>query len=173
MLNMSKSDIKFLVLTALGYVERPNFEQTDDNAVKLVNEEYEHYLSLCVSKNKWNFFTAQTELTQEEDEGKWKYKYAVPDNMELLNNVYCDEKYTRPVRRFEMHGGYIHTDSERVFVDYRKKVCEQTLAPYFVEWFRLFMAYGLCQNITGDSNLEQSLFVKQERAFIEAKAFDN
>lgn len=169
----TKDDIKYLVLTALGYVERPDFVQSDDNAVKLVNGEYEHYLSLCISKNKWNFFKAQEELTQYDDEGKWKYKYAVPDDMEILNNAYIDEKYKSPLRAFEMYGGYIHTDATKCFIDYQKKVCEGTLAPYFIEWFRLYMAYNICQNVTGDKDLEQALFIKAERAYAEAKALDN
>ena len=170
---MTKDDIKYLVLTALGYVERPDFVQSDDNAVKLVNVEYEHYLSLCVSKNKWNFFKCQTELTKETDEGKWKYKYETPEDMEILNNAFTDDKYRSPLRAYEMYGGYIHTDNEKCFIDYQKKVCEKALQPYFIEWMRLFMAYNLCQNITGDKDLEQSLFIKAERAYADAKALDN
>lgn len=170
---MTKDEIKYLVLTALGYVEKPDFQQSDDNAVKLVNAEYEHYLSLCVSKYKWNFFKAQTPLTQEDDEGKWKYKYEVPEDMEILNNAYTDEKYKSPVRAFEMYGGYIHTDAQNCYIDYQKKVCEKALAPYFIEWMRLYMAFNLCHNITGDSDLEQALFIKSERAYAEAKAQDN
>jgi hypothetical protein len=35
------------------------------------------------------------------------------------------------------------------------------------------MAYSLCQNITGDANLEQSLMQKAQYAFEQAKALDN
>lgn len=170
---MKKDDIKYLVLTALGYVERPDFVQSDDNAVKLVNQEYEHYLSLCVSKNKWNFFKAQQQLTREDNTGKYKNKYEVPDDMEILNNAFTDEKYRSPLRDYEMYEGYIYTDSDTCYVDYQKKVCENALAPYFIEWMRLYMAYNLCQNITGDETLEQSLYIRAERAYADAKALDN
>ena len=35
------------------------------------------------------------------------------------------------------------------------------------------MSYGLCQNITGDRDLEQSLLAKANYAFEQAKALDN
>ena len=170
---MTKDDIKYLVLNSLGYVERPDFVQSDDNAVRIVNNQYEHYLSLCISMNKWNFFTTQTELTRSDNTGKFKYKYELPDDVELVNNVYTDNKYKRAMPNFEMYGGYIYSDYDKCFLDYRRKVCEQALAPYFIEYFRLYMAYALCQNITGDVNLEQSLMQKAQYAFEQAKALDN
>lgn len=169
---MTKDDIKYLVLNSLGYVERPDFVQSDDNAVKIVNAQYEHYLSLCISMNKWNFFTKQVELEKENNTGKFKYKYELPEDMEIVNNVYTNDKYTRPMPRFEMYGGYIYTDCDKCFIDYRRKVCEGALAPYFIEYFRLYMAYGLCQNITGDKDLEQSLLAKAQYAFEQAKGLD-
>lgn len=170
---MNKNDIKYLILSSLGYVERPDFVQTDDNGVKIVNAQYEHILSLCISKNKWNFFTSQAELTATDNEGKFKYKYSMPDDFEFLNNAYYDEKYNFVLPRFEMYGGYLYTDSDKCFIDYRKKVCEENLAPYFVEFMRLQGAFMLCHQITGDSQLEQALYAKAQEAFIEAKAADN
>lgn len=170
---MTKDDIKYLVLTSLGYVERPDFVQSDDNAVKMVNDQYEHYLSLCISTNKWNFFTKQVELLRTNNTGKYSYKYALPDDVELINNVYTDDKYTRTLPNYEMYGGYIYSNSEKCFIDYRRKVCENALAPYFIEYFRLFMAFSLCQSITGDKNLEESLQAKAQYAFDLARSLDN
>ena len=169
---MEKDDIKYLVLSALGYVEKPDFVQSDDNAVKIVNDQYEHYFSLAISSNKWNFFTAQTELLRQENEGKYKYKYTLPEDMEILNNVYVD-RYTHCNLNYEMYDKHIFTNTDKCYIEYRKKVCEATLAPYFVEYFRLYMAYNLCQLITGDSNLEQSLFNRYQMAFSQARALDN
>lgn len=169
---MQKNDIKYLILSSLGYVERPDFVQSDDNGVKIVNAQYEHILSLCISKNRWNFFTAQTELTGEENEGKYKYKYKVPVDMEVLNNVYSDE-YETTIASFEMYRGELYTNSDKCYIDYRKKVCEENLAPYFVEFLRLTGAYMLCHQITGDKDLEQALYAKSQQAFIEASAADN
>ena len=169
---MQKNDIKYLILSSLGYVERPDFVQSDDNGVRIVNAQYEHILSLCISKNKWNFFTAQTELVGEENEGKFNHKYTLPADLEFLNNAYSDE-YTNVISQFEMYGGYLYTDSSKCYIDYRKKVCEENLAPYFVEFLRLTGAYMLCHQITGDTDLEQALYNKAQQAFIEAKAADN
>lgn len=170
---MTKDDIKFLVLTALGYVERPDFVQTDDNAVRIVNNQYDHYLSLCISKGKWNFFTAQTELEQQEDEGKYLYKYEIPEDFEVLKHAYTDAKQLRPIQSYEVYGGYLHTNEKTCFIDYQKKVCEDSLAPYFVEYFRLYMASNLCQLITGDVNLEKSLTERAAMAYQDALAIDN
>jgi hypothetical protein len=169
---MEKDDIKYLVLSALGYVEKPDFVQSDDNAVRIVNGQYEHYFSLAVASNKWNFFTSQTELLKQENDGKYRYKYATPDDLEILNKVYVD-KYSRSNNSYEMYNGFIYTNAEKCFIEYRKKVCEANLAPYFVEYFRLYMAYNLCQVITGDTNLEQSLFNRYQMAFTQARALDN
>ena len=170
---MTKDEIKYLVLNSLGYVEQPDFVQSDDNAVKAVNAQYEHYLSLCISMNKWNFFTTQVELTREDNTGKFKNKYELPTDVEMINNVYTDAKYTRTMPKYEMYGGYIYSDFDKCFIDYRRKVCEGALAPYFIEFLRLYMAYGLCQNVTGDKDLEQSLLAKANYAFEQAKALDN
>lgn len=169
---MQKDDIKYLILSSLGYVERPDFVQSDDNGVKIVNAQYEHILSLCISKNKWNFFTAQTELEGIDNEGKFRRKYKLPDNMEMLNNAYSDE-YKNVIAQFEMYGGNLYADTDKCYIDYRKKVCEENLAPYFVEFVRLTGAYMLCHQITGDGDLEQALYAKAQQAFIEAKAADN
>lgn len=169
---MEKDDIKYLVLSALGYVEKPDFVQSDDNAVRIVNGQYEHYFSLAIASNKWNFFTAQTELMREENDGKFKYKYCLPEDLEILNNVYTD-KYTRCNHSYEMYNGYVYTNAESCYIEYRKKVCEGSLSPYFIEYFRLYMAYNLCQVITGDANLEQSLFNRYQMAFTQARALDN
>lgn len=169
---MEKEDIKYLVLSALGYVERPDFIQSDDNAVKIINDQYEHYFSLAIASNKWNFFTSQKELTRADTDGKYKYKYELPEDLEILNNVYAD-KYDHCNMNYEMYDKHIFTNTEKCFIEYRKKVCEATLAPYFVEYFRLYMAYNLCQLITGDSNLEQSLFSRYQMAFNQARALDN
>lgn len=169
---MQKNDIKYLILSSLGYVERPDFVQSDDNGVKIVNDQYEHILSLCISKNRWNFFTAQAELMSEDNEGKFRYKYELPTDMEVLNNAYSDE-YENVIPKFEMYNGYLYTNSDKCYIDYRKKVCEENLAPYFVEFLRLTGAYMLCHQITGDTNLEQALYAKSQQAFIEASAADN
>ena len=170
---MTKDEIKYLVLNSLGYVEKPDFVQSDDNAVRMVNDQYDHYLSLCISMNKWNFFTTQVELSKTDNTGKFKYKYELPDDVEMVNNVYTDNKYSRTMPKFEMYGGYIYTDYDKCIIDYRRKVCVETLAPYFIEYFRLYMAFGLCQNITGDKDLEQSLMAKAQYAFEQAKGLDN
>jgi hypothetical protein len=169
---MDKNDIKYLMLSSLGYVERPDFVQTDDNGVKIVNAQYEHILSLCISKYKWNFFTAQAELTAVDNEGKFKYKYELPEDLEFLNNAYADE-YNIVLPKFEMYRGYLYTDSPTCFIDYRKKVCEENLAPYFIEFMRLQGAFMMCHQITGDSQLEQALYAKAQQAFIDAQAADN
>ena len=169
---MEKDDIKYLVLSAIGYVERPDFIQSDDNAVKIINDQYEHYFSLAIASNKWNFFTSQKELTRADTDGKYKYKYELPEDLEILNNVYAD-KYDHCNMNYEMYDKHIFTNTEKCYIEYRKKVCEATLAPYFVEYFRLYMAYNLCQLITGDSNLEQSLFSRYQMAFNQARALDN
>ena len=56
-----------------------------------------------------------------------------------------------------MYGGNLYTDSSKCYIDYRKKVCEENLAPYFVEYLRLTGAYMLCHQITGDTNLEHPI----------------
>lgn len=170
---MTKDDIKYLVLTSLGYTERPDFVNSKDNAVRIVNEQYEHYFSLCVSSGKWNFFTKKSELQNEEVEGKYKYRFEFPDDIEVLNMAYYDKTYNYPIREYELAGKYIYTNTEKCFIDYTGKVCEENLPPYFVEYMRLNMASNICQLITGDNNLEQSLFVRAERAYSMAKSIDN
>lgn len=169
---MEKEDIKYLVLSALGYVEKPDFVQSDDNAVRIVNDQYEHYLSLAIASNQWNFFIARKGLEREDAEGKYRYKYELPEDMEILNNPYSDDKYSYVISDFETVGGYLYTNSQKCYIEYRRKVCEDMLAPYFVEFFRLYMAYNLCMLVTGDSNLEQSLHLRWMDALNQARALD-
>ena len=99
------------------------------------------------------------------------------NNNKNNNNISIKElnsdEYNIVLPKFEMYRGYLYTDSPTCFIDYRKKVCEENLAPYFIEFMRLQGAFMMCHQITGDTQLEQALYAKAQQAFIDAQAADN
>jgi hypothetical protein len=59
-----------------------------------------------------------------------------------------------------------------VYIRFTKKVNEELLPPYFVEYFKYKIAAKLCQTLTGDTDLLKLLISQEEITFASAKNAD-
>ena len=80
---MNKDDIKYLTLIELGYNTRPEFINSEDNGVNLINDQYDFVMNLALTSYNWSFATKQVELTGElnTNNNKYKYQYFLPDDL--------------------------------------------------------------------------------------------
>lgn len=170
---MNIDEIKYAALAELGYTEEPNFHSDDDNGVNILNRAYNRVLSLALQSYEWSFAKQAEEITEREEVNeKYKYKYTLPVDSLYLRGKYSDENYSFPLARYEQNGEDFYTDSEKLFIVYTKKVCEETMPAYFVEYLIYKLASTCCTKITGDRELLQEIITREQVAFAEAKNTD-
>jgi hypothetical protein len=170
---MNADEIKNAALAELGYTEEQNLHSDDDNGVNIMNRAYPRVLSLALQSYEWSFAKQAEEITEREEvDGKYKYKYTLPVDSLYLRGKYSDDKYTYPLQRYEQNGDDFYTDSEKLFIVYTKKVCEESMPAYFVEYLVYKLASNCCTKITGDRELLQELVTREQVSFGEAKNTD-
>lgn len=169
---MNRDEIKFLALQELGFAEFPDFTSEEDNAVNIVNNQYDHIYSLALQSFSWSFTERMVELTDVvNDSGVYQHKCRLPNDILYLRGVYSDEKET-VLSDYKLAGDYIYTNDETVYVSYTRQVCEEELPAYFIEYLKYRLARNLCPNITGDKDLLQWLTNNEQIAFANAKNID-
>lgn len=171
---MNVDDIKYFALSELGIVERPDFLNTDDNAVKIINEQYDFILSLALQKYPWGFATKQTEITDVTTltDEKYDYKYLIPEDCLFIRGRYSNNTYSGIVYDYQDISGYIYTNSTELFIEYTAQVCEGSLPYYFINYLKYLIARITCLAITGDNDLLQVLYANEDKEFKEAKNAD-
>ena len=171
---MDINTIKFLALQELGRAEMPDFVNSDDNDVKVINNQYDFILSLALENYPWSFANAKVELTdpEEQSSGKYKYQYELPDDCLFVRGRYASSTYTAPIYRYEQIDKYIYCDNTSLFISYTKKVPESELPSYFIDYLKYLLASRLCYLTTGDTNLLSVLEERKEQAFANARNVD-
>lgn len=169
---MERDEIKYMALAELGYTEEPNFSSDEDNGVNILNRAYPSIYSLALQSYEWSFSKQKTTLTGTTATGRYKYQFTLPDDLLYLRGQYSDSKYRTPVYHYERNGDKLYADVSTLYIEYTKKVCEDTLPAYFVDYFIYKLACKCCTKITGDSNLLQELVSRESMAFADAKNAD-
>lgn len=169
---MTRDEIKYLALQELGYVKEPDFDADDDNGVNAINGVYEHIFNLSLTSFDWFFCDAFTSVTSTATTNKrYKYVAELPDDLIYLRGVYADNEGTI-IKDYYNAQNLIYTNCQNVYFRYTKKVCEEMLPPYFVEYLKYKLAAKLCQSLTGDENLLKLLIMREQEAFDVAKNAD-
>lgn len=170
---MTREEIKYAALAELGYTEEPNFDADDDNGVNHINTAYPRIYSLALQSFDWSFAYIKEEVDDRTSStGKYKYKYELPEDLLYLRGVYSDESCRMVIKHFERNGNTVYTNSPNLYISYTKKVCEDELPAYFVEYLIYKLASQACTKVTGDQNLLQELMNKELLAFTTAKNAD-
>lgn len=169
---MEVNEIKYEALKELGYVEEPNFAADDDNAVNAINESYDRMYHLALTSYDWSFAKQKASLAKQDNTGRYKYVYTVPDDCLYIRNMYSDENYTNVIDTYERNGGYIYTDSPNLYIVYTKEICEEELPAYFTEYLIYTLARKNCTKITGNRDLLNELINSEHLAFNSAKNTD-
>ena len=102
---MNKDDIKYLTLIELGYNTKPEFINSEDNGVNLINDQYDFVMNLALTSYNWSFATKQVELTGElnTNNNKYKYQYFLPEDVLFVRGVYGDDKFRSSIKDFEIY----------------------------------------------------------------------
>ncbi|NLE03903.1 MAG: hypothetical protein GX638_03740 [Crenarchaeota archaeon] len=169
-----KNTLKYYILQELGREERPDFDNSDESDVKIINEKYEYYMGLALQVYPWSFTKVQTtagEYTELTD-SKYKYQYSIPEDCLYVNGRYDNNGYQYQILDYEQHDGYIYTNTTSLYLDYIRKQCESDMPTYFIDFAKYFIARNLCHVITGDINLLQGLTSAEQQSFALAKSID-
>jgi len=169
---MIADDIKYLALAELGYEKEPDFDDDGDNAVNAVNLQYEHLYDLALTSFEWNFCSAFDVLDGvPTDNKRYAYKFELPEDLLFLRGQYTDDCGSY-LYDYYNDGKYIYANVPTVYIRFTKKVNEELLPPYFVEYFKYKIAAKLCQTLTGDTDLLKLLISQEEITFASAKNAD-
>lgn len=169
---MERDEIKYAALAELGYTEEPNFSSDEDNGVNILNRAYPNIYSLALQSYDWSFSKHKEELDGTTTTGRYKYEFDLPEDLLYLRGQYSDESYSLPVYRYERNGSKLYTNYPKIYIEYTKKVCEDTLPSYFVDYLIYKLASKCCTKITGDSALLQEMITREQVAFADAKNAD-
>lgn len=169
---MNANEIKYEALKELGYTEEPDFNSDDDNAVNAINGGYSLTYKLALTSFNWSFAMKKDTLLKEDNEGKYKYVYTLPDDLLYIRGLYSDEQYQNTIDRYERNGDKIYTDSPELNIVYTSEVDEEELPPYFLEYFVYALARRNCTKITGDRDLLQEILHNEQVSYSVAKNTD-
>lgn len=169
---MDANEIKYEALKELGYTHEPNFSADEDNAVNAINGSYERQYNLALTSYDWSFAKQKTQLTATSATGKYKYYYTLPDDCIYIRELCSDSEYNCPIRMYDRNGQYLYTDSPTLYVVYTKKICEEDLPAYFLEYFIYSLARKNCTKITGDRSLLEEMIQNEQVAYSVAKNTD-
>lgn len=167
---MNRDEIKYLALQELGYVEEPNFDDDNDNAVNAINNQYNHIYSLALQSFNWSFSERRAELNGlDNEDGEYKYMFMLPSDLLFLRAIYSNNVV---VQNYKWTGEKLYANIDSLVIDYTVQVCEETLPAYFVDYLKYKLAKMLCHNLTGDNNLLQLMTNNEAIAFAQAKNID-
>lgn len=169
---MNADEIKYEALRELGYVEEPDFNSDEDNAVNAINGSYPFIYQLALTSFDWSFAKRKTGLVRTDNQGKYKYCYELPDKLLYIRGIYTDERYTTTIDNYERNGRFIYTDSPQMNIIYTVEIDEQELPPYFLEYFVFALARRNCSKITGNRDLLQEMMHNEQTAYSVAKNTD-
>ena len=127
---------KAAALKELGIDSEPDFMDSSIAETDKVNERYEPCLIYALTRYIWSFAKQEAELTARESltGQRFKYRYALPEDLLFLRGQYSDAKQSSSILDFEKRGNYILTDSEEVFITYTRRVAESELPIYFTDF---------------------------------------
>lgn len=169
-----RNTLKYYILQELGREERPDFDNSDESDVKMLNDKYDYYMELALQTYPWIFTKTQTTAGTATalTDSKYKYSFTIPEDCVYVNGRYTTNKYQDQIFDYEQHDGSIFIDTATLFLDYIKKPCESEMPAYFLDYAKYFIARNLCHVITGDTNLLQGLMAFEEKSFALAKNID-
>jgi len=171
---MKEDDIKFAALRLLSIRECPDFIHGTTAEVIETNRRFPITLIYGLTRYIWNFATRHATLTTPEElvDQKYLYRYKMPEDFLYLRGQYLDRSEQAPLLNFEFNGKYLDTNAKQVFIRYTAKVPISEMPLHFTDYVAVRLAYDLCDVLTGNSALKNTLFGEERLAFLEAKNID-
>jgi hypothetical protein len=172
----NKNNIYNAVMLELGQTNPPDMADIRAAEALMFTGMYDRAVDQTLSVRNWFFLKSRAEidgeLREDLDGGKWKFRFLIPEGLLRVNGVYASEKCEGRSIRYELKNEYFYTDSERLFIDYIAKPCEEKMPPWFVNYLVYYIARRLCIPITGDAKLMAVLRQNEVEALKEAFAAD-
>ncbi len=171
---MTEDQIKQYALYELGFEDDLDFTSMTSKPVIRMNFIYEQVKRQSLSRTMWGFalkrakLTGQTSLTDE----RYDYSYDLPSDFIFLRNQYRSEKGNSSIADYEFIDGKFYTDEKEVWIDYTADVEETTYPDYFIEYLKYKLAFDLCFNLTGDTDLMAFLSEREKFEYINASNID-
>lgn len=164
----SKTDIGNRALSKLGEARVSNFDNTNNEKARVINDMYEIVRDDLIASFPWNFAIQRAELAEDPTAPIYGFqkKYQVPSDFLALLDI-----RDRPDYRFE--GSYILTDEGApIFIRYIRQITnEGDFDAVFTEAFASRLALEACEQIT-QSNTKKQLLTQEYEANI-SRAYSN
>lgn len=171
---MTQDEIKQYALYELGFEDALDFTSTTSKPVIRMNFVYDQIVSQSLARYRWGFalkraeLTGQTALTDE----RYLYSYDMPADFVFLRNQYSSEKRSGIISDYEFYGGKFYCNNTEVWLDYTYSVAETSFPNYFIEYLKYKLAFDLCFNLTGDTDLLQVMSEREKFEYINASNID-
>jgi len=155
----TEDQIKQLALNELGFNEDLDFTSTTDEAVLKINASYDLIIEHTLQRYKWGWATATAKLDTptELTDNKYKYKFTLPADLLRYVTAYNNKDLASPIYDYNIYGGEIYVNSvgsdDEIWVTYVENADVGVFPSYFVEYIKLKLAFDLCFDITGDTQL--------------------
>lgn len=168
-------DIKFLAMSILGRKDKPDFITSQEPDVQKMNFVYPGIVYHTLQRYRWGFARKYIQLEKSDVEGgRFRNNFKLPDDFLYLRGCYSNDRYSSVIREREINvvDKVINTDSEKCFIEYTRYVKESDWPQYFVEYIKHKLAFDLCMDITGDTDLLQILDKREQFEWINATNID-
>jgi len=171
----TEDQIKQLAANRLGFDANLDWTDTEDEAIVKINYSYELIKKSVLSSYRWGFAIPTVDLTSlQEDvtDEKYTYRYPVPADMLSYLTGYMDQQRNVVLQDYEVYQGYIYCNAVKLYLMYIKDEDEDQFPDYFVNYLKIKLAYDVCFDITGDTDLLMLLAKEEQSEGRKAKNID-
>ena len=169
----SEVDICNIALSNLG--ERPITARNDANQrARACDNRYDDVRDSVLRSHIWNCVLKRAQLTSSATTPTWGYDYAFPKPAEMLRlitvaeNTSGDNSYS-----FKIEGENIVTDSSTLYILYIERVTDTSkYDALLVQAIALRLATEIAQDLTGKTELKNSLMHKYREVLSESRSAD-
>lgn len=165
----SKTDILNRGVIKLGGSRVSNFDTTNNNTARTLNEIYETVRDTVLQSYPWNFAIKREALAADPDEPVYGYdaKYALPSDCLALLDLEDDPDY-------QIEGGYILIDhTGELNIRYISRITNTgAFHAMFIDVFSCRLAYEACERITQSNTKKDILYKEYQVAVAAAYAAD-
>jgi hypothetical protein len=129
---------------------------------------YENTYTALIASHSWRFATKQKQLSQLVDAPlkDFKYQYQLPSDMITMVRVQSNTDY-------EIYGDKLYSDQTEIYIDYRYRLDETLLPPYYTLTLQFLLAAQFAIPVTDNSKRAQVYEGLYEAQLKRAKYIDS
>ena len=171
---MDDNNLKQFILQTLGFKNNLDFDDLEDELVKKINFIYENLIQKVLSRHRWRFAINRVELIEKIEliDQKYNYSYTLPTDYVIFIGIFGAMADQHNRKEFQITNKLL-TDYDVVFLEYVARVETSVFPTYFIEYLRYKLAFEMCFDLTGDTDLMNILKQKATEEFIIAKNIES